>query len=116
VCRGELGQLEARHQDFAGRNTQIVAVSLDGPEETARTQEKFPHLIVLSDAGGSLAGAAAVIGPHHSPYGGETVSPTTVLIDRHGQVRWVGRPDRYIERFSPDEVLKEVDQHFRGGA
>jgi len=107
----ELGQLEARHADFAARNTRIVATSLDGREDTKSTQEKFPHLVIVSDAAKSLAGAVEVIGPHHTPDGGETVSPTTVLIDRHGQVRWLFRADRYLERLSADEVLAKVTEH-----
>jgi len=55
-----------------------------------------------------------VIGTHHSPSGGTTVSPTTVLVDRHGRVRWVFRPSRFINRLSPVELLAAVDEHLRG--
>lgn len=109
----ELGQLEARHEDFAKRSTRVVAVSLDNLEESAKTQQKLPHLVVVSDKKESLAKAAEVLAPQHSPSGGDTTAPTTVLIDRRGQVCWVGRKDRFIERFSPDEVLAEVDNNLR---
>ncbi len=112
----ELGQLETRHADFAARNIRVVAASLDNLEETGKTQRKFPHLTLVSDAGRSLAGAAEVIGPHHSPVDGSiTAAPTTVLIDRRGQVRWLFRPDRYLERLSPDEVLAKAAEHFGDG-
>jgi peroxiredoxin len=107
----ELGQLEAHHQDFAARHTRIVAVSLDNQEDTAKTAKKFPHLVVVSDEHGSISGAAEVIGPHHGPDGKETLSPTTILIDRRGQVRGVFRPDRFIERLTPEEVLARVDDY-----
>jgi peroxiredoxin len=107
----ELGQLEKHADEFAARNVRIVAASLDDVADTARTQEKFPHLIVVSDHDKSLAKAAAVIGEHHGPSGETTVSPTTVLIDRDGQVRWVFRPDRYITRLTPPELLAAIDQH-----
>jgi hypothetical protein len=55
-----------------------------------------------------------VVGTHHSPTGAETVSPTTVLVDRHGRVRWVFRPTRYINRLSLAELLAAVDEHLRG--
>jgi peroxiredoxin len=106
----ELGQLESLHEKFDARNTQIVAVSLDSPQESAKTATKFPHLIIVSDEKKSLSGAAEVIGPQRGPDGNLTVSPTTVLIDHRGNVRWVGRPDRFIERISPDEVLAKVDE------
>jgi peroxiredoxin len=109
----ELGQLERQHQEFESRGVRIVAASLDDVADTARTQEKFPHLTVVSDHDRSLAKAADVIGPHHSPTGGEAVSPTTVLIDRGGQVRWVFRPDLYITRLSPAELLAAIDEHLR---
>ncbi|HEX4588293.1 MAG TPA: redoxin domain-containing protein, partial [Gemmataceae bacterium] len=92
----ELGQLEKQHAEFDAKGVRIVAVSLDDVAETAKTQQQFPHLTVLSDHEQSLARAADVIGTHHGPSGETTVSPTTVLIDGKGKVRWVFRPDRYI--------------------
>jgi peroxiredoxin len=79
--------------------------------ETARTQEQFPHLTVISDHEQSLARAADVIAPQHSPTGGDTVAPTTVLIDRDGQVRWVYRPENYLTRLPPEELLAAIDRH-----
>jgi peroxiredoxin len=107
----ELGQLEARHEDFEKRNTRVVVVSLDNVEDSAKTQQKFPHLTVVSDDTESLAKAAELIAPQHSPTGGDTLAPTTVLLDRDGVVRWVSRKDNYLERPPPDEVLAAVDAH-----
>ncbi len=45
----ELGQLEGRHQDFDSRNVRVVAVSLDGLDDSRKTQDKFPHLVIVSD-------------------------------------------------------------------
>ncbi len=106
----ELGELESHHQDFAQRNVRIVAVSLDNQEDTAKTAKKFPHLVVVSDEQGNLSGAVEVLGPHHGPDGKETLSPTTILIDRRGLVRWALRPTRYVERLKPEEVLAKVDE------
>src|SRR4051794_31699789 len=108
ICMVELGQLEKQHAEFESRNVRIVAASLDDVADTARTQEKVPHLTVISDADESLAKAAAVIGPHKSPTGGETVSPTTVLLDGSGRVRWVYRPDRFTSRLSPAELAAAI--------
>ena len=109
----ELGQLEGHHDEFTARGVRVVAASLDDVPDTAQTQQKFPHLTIISDHDQSLAKAADIIGPHHGPSGEATVSPTTVLIDRTGQVRWVFRPDRYITRLSPQELLAAIDQHLR---
>jgi peroxiredoxin len=113
----ELGQLEARHADFAARNTRIAAVSLDGLEDTAAMQKRFPHLVLVSDAERSLAEAAGVMGPQHSPLdGSQTVSPTTVLVDPSGKVRWLFRADRYLERLPADELLAKVGEHLNSGS
>jgi|SRR6516165_7498809 peroxiredoxin len=107
----ELVKLEENYKEFEKRKVRIVAASLDGPDDSKLTQDKLPHLVILSDADRELANAAKVIGPHHAPDGADTVSPTTVLIDRRGKVRWVFRPTRYIERLSPDQLAAAVDEH-----
>jgi peroxiredoxin len=109
----ELGQLEARHQDFESRHVRVVAASLDGLDDSAKTQQKMPHLTILSDEKENLAKAAAVLAPQRSPSGGDTTAPTTILIDRHGEVRGLVRPPRFVERLSPDQVLAEADKHLR---
>jgi peroxiredoxin len=106
----ELDQLEARHEEFASRNVRIVAASVDDPKHTAQTQAKFPHLVLVSDAGHKLAGAAEVIGQHRSPEGEETAAPTTFVIDRTGTVRWIFRPARFIERLPVDELLAKLQE------
>jgi peroxiredoxin len=111
----ELGQLEARHEDFAKRNTRVVAVSLDNVADSTETGKRFPHLHIVSDQKQSLAKAAGLIAPQRSPSDGETLAPTTVLIDRGGVVRWVSRKGTILERPSPAEVLAQVDEHRRGG-
>jgi peroxiredoxin len=106
----ELGQLENHQSEFEARNVRVVAASLDNIDNSTETQKRFPHLTIISDADQSLAKAADIIGPHHGPSGETTVSPTTVLIDRGGQVRWVFRPDRYTTRLAPDALLAEIDK------
>jgi peroxiredoxin len=106
----ELGQLEKHSGEFDAKGVRIVAVSLDDLEDSKKTQDRFPHLTILSDHDQSLARAADVIGPHHSPTGEITVSPTTVILDKAGAVRWVFRPDRYTTRLSPQDLLAEIDE------
>jgi peroxiredoxin len=105
----ELGQLEKQHAEFVSKGIRIVAVSLDDIAETKQTQESFPHLTILSDHDQSLARAADVIGPHYSPTGEIAVSPTTVVLDKAGDVRWVYRPGSYTSRLSPQDLLTEID-------
>ena|ERR1700736_4154235 len=107
----ELGQLEGRHEDFARRNTQVIVISIEGPDKAKETQADFPHLLVLSDQSRTLSEAIGVVHPHFAPDGGDTDDPTTILVDRYGVVRWLYRSGEVIARLSPDEVLQAIDQH-----
>jgi peroxiredoxin len=106
----ELGQLERRHADFEKRDTRVVVVSIDGPDDARRTQEDFPHLLVLADHDRGLSQAAGLIDPGAAPDGSDVDRPTTVLVDRGGTVRWVYRSPAVIARLSPDEVLQGIDE------
>lgn len=107
----ELGQLERRHEDFARRNTRVIVVSVEGRDDAAKTQGDFPHLLVLADQERGLSEAAGLIHPRAAPDGSDADTPTTILVDRHGTVRWLYRPREVIARLSPDEVLQAIDQH-----
>jgi alkyl hydroperoxide reductase subunit AhpC len=109
----ELGQLERRHDDFARHNARVIVVSLEGPDDASRTQADFPHLLVLADQPRGLTDVAGLIHPHAAPDGGDADTPTTILVDRHGTVRWLYRSPAVIARLSPDEVLQAIDQHIR---
>src|SRR5918996_5370 len=102
----ELVQLERRYGDFAERNSRVVVVSVEGPDEARETQADFPHLTVLSDEARGLSEAAALIHPHAAPEGGDADIPTTILVDRRGIVRWLYRSPSVVARLSPDEVLR----------
>ena len=107
----ELGQLERRYEDFTRRHTRLIAVSVEGLDAAAQTQKDFPHLLVLADKGRGLSDAVGLIHAHSAPDGSDTAAPTTILVDRHGMVRWLFRPSEVIARLSPDDVLQAVDQH-----
>jgi alkyl hydroperoxide reductase subunit AhpC len=109
----ELVQLERRHDEFPKRNARVIAVSVEGPDDAHTTQAEFPHLTVVSDEALGLSRAAGLIHPHAAPDGGDADVPTTILIDRGGTVRWLYRSPSVIERLSPDEVIRAVDQNLR---
>src|SRR5262245_33513410 len=109
----ELGELEAAHQEFEKRKMRVVVVSLDDQETSQATQKDFPHLIVVADAERKLADAIEVIHKGAGHDGGDTLAPTTILIDGAGNVRWTFRPDRFMTRLSPQQVLAAVEEHMR---
>jgi peroxiredoxin len=106
----ELGQLEARHQNFEEKNVRVFVISIEDQEAAKATQEQFPHLVVVSDADRKLAEAATTIHPHSAPDGGDTSTPATLLVDGNGVVRWTFRPERVATRLSPRELLAAIDK------
>ena len=92
----------------------MIVVSLEGPADALLTQKQYPNLVVLADEGRGLSEPAGLIHEHASPDGRDAATPTTILVDRRGTVRWLFRPDAVITRLSPDEVLSAIDRHVRG--
>jgi peroxiredoxin len=111
MCMIELGELEGKHEEFAKRKARVVVVSLEDQEAARATQKDFPHLVVVADAEGNLAKALDVIQPASAPDGGDTAAPTTIIIDSKGAVRWTYRPERFLVRLSPADLLAALDQH-----
>jgi alkyl hydroperoxide reductase subunit AhpC len=107
----ELGQLERRQADFARRNTRTIVISVEGLDDARQTQSDYPHLFVLADQEHGLSDAAGLIHAHAGPDGGDIDAPTTILVDRHGSVKWLYRSPQAITRLSPDDVLQAVDQN-----
>ena len=109
----ELGELDSRFAEFANRGVPIVAVSVDGQEDTAKTQQRFPHLIVWGDPEHRLTNAVAALHRGKGPGGSDIAAPTTLLLDKTGLVCWTFRPERIIVRLTPDELLAAVDEHLK---
>src|SRR5215470_9208618 len=106
----ELGQLEAHHEEFAKHHTRVVAVSVDGLDDSKTTQQNFPHLTVVADHDHKLVDAAAVLHPGAGEHGEDVAVPTTILVDKHGVVRALFRQTSVASRLSPSEVLAAVDK------
>jgi peroxiredoxin len=106
----ELGQLEAHHDEFAQRRTHIVAVSVDGLDDSKKTKQDFPHLVIVADTDHKLVDAVGVVHPGAGENGEDVAAPTTILIDKHGVVRALFRPANVASRLSAGEVLAMVDR------
>src|SRR6476659_8925795 len=107
----ELGQLEAHHDEFARRHTRVVAVSVDGLDDSRKTQQEFPHLTVVADHEHKLVDAAAVLHAGAGVHGEDVAVPTTILVDKRGVVRALYRPTSVASRLSAKEVLAMVDKN-----
>jgi peroxiredoxin len=105
----ELGQLEKHHDEFAKRRTRVVAVSVDDLDDSKLTQQDFQHLTVVADRDLKLSDAAKVL-YMETLLRKDVAAPTTILVDKHGVVRALFRPDNVAHRLSPSEVLAMVDK------
>src|SRR5262245_17979049 len=107
----ELSQLEAAHAEFAKRNIRVIVISLEDQVAAKATQAAFPHLLVVAGADRHLAEALDVIHRQSAPDGGDTTAPTTIVVDGAGTVRWTYRPERFLGRLAPAEVLVAADKY-----
>jgi peroxiredoxin len=109
----ELGELENHFQEFQKRNNpvEIVAISTDNRDDAQKSQAQFPHLKVVADTDQQMCQALSVIHPGAGPAGKDPAAPTTILVDGQGTVRWLFRPDRFLERLSPAQILAAIDEH-----
>lgn len=88
VCVREMPELAQTYERFRGRGLEMVAVAMrhDPPSHVIRFAEanRLPFKVALDS-----------LGEHAKAFGGVRATPTTFLIDRHGNIaeRIVGRPD-----------------------
>lgn len=88
VCVQEMPELVATHRRHAARGLQTLAVAMayDPPASVAMFAERraLPFGVVIDNTGA----IAQAFGPIEG-------TPTTLLIDRQGQIvrRWLGKPD-----------------------
>src|SRR6266481_1089548 len=109
----ELGELEKRHADFDKRNVNVIAIANDNLELTRKTQEKFPHLTIISDEDMKIANALQLVHKGAGHEGQDTNAATTIVVDGAGEVRWVFRAPRFMERLSPDALLDAIDKNVK---
>jgi hypothetical protein len=68
----------------------------------------------VSDAQQSMASALQVLHTGAGQKGDDTNAPTIFLVDGIGTVRWFARPERFLDRLTPDELLAAIDEALQG--
>jgi peroxiredoxin len=88
ICVREMPDLVETYEKYRGRGLELVAVAMrhDPPSHVTRFAEanRLPFKVALDS-----------LGEHAKAFGGVRGTPTTFVIDRHGNIaeRIVGRPD-----------------------
>jgi peroxiredoxin len=102
TCVQEMPAIVATHERFQSRGYDTVAIAMhyDPPALVVRFAEsrKLPFQVAI-DHSGSLA----------KSFGEVAVTPTSLLINRHGQIvqRYVGRPDFDALHATVEKLLAE---------
>ena len=107
---GELGEFVKREADFKALEVQILAVSVDPRDKGKFAQEKlkatFPF---LSDSKHKVMELYGTRSPaYHNHEGGSINTPTLVLIDKTGTIRWIHQATNFRVRASIDEDLTQA--------
>lgn len=110
-CMTQLRELEAHHEEFARSQAEVLVVSIEDVATAQQTQRDFPHLTVVSDEQRELSDAAELINRGFAPDGGDCATPTILLVDNSGTVRWLHRPTRFIARPSAADLAAQLEKH-----
>ncbi len=107
---GELGELVRHDADFMKLDVQILAISVDPPDKGKWAQEKlkatFPF---LSDSKREVMEFYGTRSPeYHNRQGGSINTPTLVLIDKTGTIRWIHQATNFRVREAIEEDLAQA--------
>jgi len=106
----ELGEFVKHDEDLRAMDVHMLAVSVDPPDKGKLAQEKlnatFPF---LSDSKGEVMKLYGTGSPeHHNREGGVINTPTLVLIDKTGTIRWIHQATNFRVREAIEEDLAQA--------
>jgi peroxiredoxin len=107
---GELGEFVKHYEDFKALDVQILAISVDPPDKGAWAKEKlkapFPF---LSDSKHEVMDLYGTRSPeYHNREGVSINTPTLVLIDKTGTIRWIHQATNYRVRETVEDDLAQA--------
>lgn len=107
---GELGEFVKHYAEFKALDVQILAISVDPPDKGRWVQEKlkvpFP---ILSDSMRAVMVLYGTRSPkYHGRNGASINTPTLVLIDKTGTIRWIHQAGNFRIRAPVSEDLAEA--------
>jgi peroxiredoxin len=105
----ELGEFVKHHEELKALDVQVLGVSVDPPEINRGVEEKlkapFP---ILSDAKREAMQIYGTRNPNQPPGEAPINTPTLVLIDKAGTIRWIHQAEDYRVRAPISQVLGEA--------
>ncbi len=107
----ELGEFVNHQEELKALDVQVIGVSVDPVEKARETRDKlkapFP---ILSDAQGQAMEVYGTRNPDHDPGKKPINTPTLVLIDKSGTIRWIHQAENYRIRAPISKVLEEAQK------
>jgi peroxiredoxin len=104
----ELGEFVKHHNELKALDVQVLGVSVDPLEKARETREKvktpFP---ILPDAKRRAMKIYGTRNPDHAPDEKPINTPTLILIDKSGTIRWIYQAEDYRVRAPITRVLAE---------
>jgi peroxiredoxin len=107
---GELGEFVKHDAEFNGLNVQILAISVDPSDRAKWAKEKlkapFP---ILSDSNRTVMDLYDTRSPEYHNFQGVSINtPTLVLIDKTGTIRWIHQATNFRVRAAVEEDLAQA--------
>jgi peroxiredoxin len=105
-----LRSFERRLPEFAARDTQAVAISVDSPEESRKLCESQGYTFpVLSDPRAETIRAYGVLHERGGEEGRDIARPAEFLVDQTGTIQWENLTESVLARLRPETVLRAID-------
>ena len=106
----ELGEFVKHEDDFKALDVQVLAISVDPAERgkwvEGKLKASFP---ILSDSKHEVMELYGTRSPeYHNREGGSINTPTLVLIDKTGAVRWIHQATNFRVREAIEEDLAQA--------
>ena len=105
----ELGEFVKHYEELRALDVQVLGVSVDPPEINRGVQQNlrapFP---ILSDAKHEAMEAFGTRRLTKNPDEAIINTPTLVLIDKNGKIRWIHQAEDYRVRAPISQVISEV--------
>jgi peroxiredoxin len=106
----ELGEFVKHYQELQALDVQVLAVSVDPVDKASDAQTKLKaHFPMLSDSHERAMKLYGTRSPMYKNRDGASINtPTLVLIDKSGVIRWVHQAADYRVRAPISQVLNEI--------
>jgi peroxiredoxin len=96
--------------EFASRGVELVAISVDSPEESRNLCRSrgytFPF---LSDSKAAAIRAYGVLHSHAGENGQDIARPAEFLVDETGTIRWENLTENLLARLEPETILHVLE-------